>query len=52
LFDVPEPLKVGVSNDFGDNTGWDGNEAVNRIVDYFLLVHPKNLFWPTVCRID
>jgi hypothetical protein len=44
LFDVPKPLKVGVGNHLGDDAWWNGNEAVNRIIDDFLFMHPKNSF--------
>jgi len=38
LFDVSQPLKIGVCYQVEDQFGWDGDKAVYRIVYNFLFI--------------
>ena len=43
LFYIAQTLNIGVLDQIIDQIGWDGDEAVNRIIYYFLLIQDSSL---------
>jgi hypothetical protein len=44
LFNMAEPLKIGVRDNIEDQFRWDGDKSINGIVNDLLFVHPSGFY--------